>query len=206
MHRRAFTLFELLIVISILLALGAIVTVSFLSVGDQAEADIQRAQFDQIDSAMERFRIDMKRYPSEDEGIAVAEIIAGQKGRVNYDAIPGVIYTHPELASVGQTEEQLQNAGIAYSSGSFPFVANGRARAMSETDGFVKILADTESDRILGVHIMGADAGHLIGEAVLAIELGASAKELARPCHAHPTLSEAIKEAALDVDERAIHV
>ena len=148
----------------------------------------------------------MLAHKAEDEGIAVAEIITGQKGCVNYDAIPGVIYTHPELAYVGQTEEQLQNAGIAYSSGSFPFVANGRARAMSETDGFVKILADTESDRILGVHIMGADAGHLIGEAVLAIELGASAKELARTCHAHPTLSEAIKEAALDVDERAIHV
>ena len=136
----------------------------------------------------------------------MAEIIAGQKSHVNYDAIPGVVYTQPELASVGQTEEQLQEAGIAYNSGSFPFIANGRARAMSATDGFVKILADAESDRILGVHIMGAHAGHLIGEAVLAIELGASAIDLARTCHAHPTLSEAIKEAALDVDERAIHV
>jgi len=148
----------------------------------------------------------MLAHKAEDEGVAVAEIIAGQKSHVNYDAIPGVVYTQPELASVGQTEEQLQEAGIAYNSGSFPFIANGRARAMSATDGFVKILADAESDRILGVHIMGAHAGHLIGEAVLAIELGASAKDLARTCHAHPTLSEAIKEAALDVDERAIHV
>jgi len=148
----------------------------------------------------------MLAHKAEDEGIAVAEIIAGQKGHVNYSAIPGVVYTQPELAAVGQTEEQLKEAGIDYTAGSFPFMANGRARAMSATDGFVKILADAQSDRILGVHIMGADAGTLIAEAVLAIELGASAEDLARTCHAHPTLSEAVKEAALDVDERAIHV
>lgn len=148
----------------------------------------------------------MLAHKAEDEGVAVAEIIAGQKSHVNYGAIPGVIYTQPELASVGQTEEQLQEAGITYNSGSFPFIANGRARAISATDGFVKILADAESDRILGVHVMGTDAGTLIAEAVLAIELGASAEDLARTCHAHPTLSEAMKEAALDVGERAIHV
>ncbi len=148
----------------------------------------------------------MLAHKAEDEGVAVAEIIAGQKSHVNYAAIPGVVYTQPELASVGQTEEQLREAGIDYTAGSFPFMANGRARAMSATDGFVKVLADASSDRILGVHIMGADAGTIIAEAVLAIELGASAEDLARTCHAHPTLNEALKEAALDVDERAIHV
>jgi dihydrolipoamide dehydrogenase len=148
----------------------------------------------------------MLAHKAEDEGVAVSEIIAGQKSHVNYAAIPGVVYTQPELASVGQTEEQLREAGIDYTAGSFPFMANGRARAMSATDGFVKVLADALSDRILGVHIMGADAGTIIAEAVLAIELGASAEDLARTCHAHPTLNEALKEAALDVDERAIHV
>jgi len=148
----------------------------------------------------------MLAHKAEDEGVAVAEIIAGQKSHVNYAAIPGVVYTQPELASVGQTEEQLREAGIDYNTGSFPFMANGRARAMSATDGFVKILADAASDRILGVHIMGAEAGTMIAEAVLAIELGASAEDLARTCHAHPTLNEAVKEAALDVAERAIHV
>ncbi|MDP6588763.1 MAG: dihydrolipoyl dehydrogenase [Alphaproteobacteria bacterium] len=148
----------------------------------------------------------MLAHKAEDEGVAAAEIIAGQKSHVNYSAIPGVVYTQPEVATVGQTEEQLQDAGIDYNAGSFPFMANGRARAMSATDGFVKILADAASDRILGVHIIGAGAGTLIAEAVLAIELGASAEDLARTCHAHPTLSEAVKEAALDVDERAIHI
>ena len=148
----------------------------------------------------------MLAHKAEDEGVAAAEIIAGQKSHVNYSAIPGVVYTQPEVATVGQTEEQLQDAGIDYNAGSFPFMANGRARAMLATDGFVKILADAASDRILGVHIIGAGAGTLIAEAVLAIELGASAEDLARTCHAHPTLSEAIKEAALDVDERAIHM
>ena len=148
----------------------------------------------------------MLAHKAEDEGVAVAEIIAGQKSHVNYSAIPGVVYTQPELAAVGQTEEQLKQAGIDYNTGSFPFMANGRARAMSATDGFVKILADATSDRILGVHIMGAEAGTMIAEAVLAIELGASAEDLARTCHAHPTLNEAVKEAALDVAERAIHV
>ncbi len=148
----------------------------------------------------------MLAHKAEDEGVAAAEIIAGQKSHVNYSATPGVVYTQPEVATVGQTEEQLQDAGIDYNAGSFPFMANGRARAMLATDGFVKILADAASDRILGVHIIGAGAGTLIAEAVLAIELGASAEDLARTCHAHPTLSEAIKEAALDVDERAIHM
>jgi dihydrolipoamide dehydrogenase len=148
----------------------------------------------------------MLAHKAEDEGVAAAEIIAGQKSHVNYAAIPGVVYTQPELAAVGQTEEQLQEAGIDYTAGTFPFMANGRARAMSATDGFVKVLADAKSDRVLGVHIMGAEAGTIIAEAVLAIELGASAEDLARTCHAHPTLNEALKEAALDVDERAIHV
>ena len=148
----------------------------------------------------------MLAHKAEAEGVAAAGIIAGQKSHVNYSAIPGVVYTQPEVATVGQTEEQLQDAGIDYNAGSFPFMANGRARAMLATDGFVKILADAASDRILGVHIIGAGAGTLIAEAVLAIELGASAEDLARTCHAHPTLSEAIKEAALDVDERAIHM
>ncbi len=148
----------------------------------------------------------MLAHKAEDEGVAVAEIIAGQKPHVNYDAIPGVVYTAPEVASVGKTEEQLKEGGIDYRAGAFPYLANGRARAMSATDGFVKILADAKTDRILGVHILGAEAGTMIAEAVLAIELGASAEDLARTSHAHPTLSEVIKEAALAVDKRAIHI
>ncbi|MBI3451595.1 MAG: dihydrolipoyl dehydrogenase [Rhodospirillales bacterium] len=148
----------------------------------------------------------MLAHKAEDEGVAVAEIIAGQAGHVNYDAIPGVVYTWPEAASVGKTEEQLKTEDVAYKSGKFPFTANGRARAMNTTDGFVKILADKTTDRILGVHIIGPDAGHLIAEVVLAMEFGASAEDIARTCHAHPTLSEAVKEAALAVDGRPLHI
>ena len=148
----------------------------------------------------------MLAHKAEDEGVAVAEIIAGQAGHVNYDAVPGVVYTWPEAASVGQTEEQLKDAGGAYKVGKFPFTANARARAMAMTDGFVKILADKASDRVLGVHIVGANAGDLIAELVLAMEFGASAEDIARTCHAHPTLNEAVKEAALAVDGRPIHI
>jgi len=148
----------------------------------------------------------MLAHKAEDEGIAVAEIIAGQHGHVNYEAIPSVVYTMPELASVGATEEDLQAKGIAYKSGKFPFTANGRARAMRHTEGFVKILADATTDRVLGVHIVGAGAGEQIAEAAVLMDFGGSAEDLARICHAHPTLSEAVREAALAVDKRAIHM
>ncbi len=148
----------------------------------------------------------MLAHKAEEEGVAVAEIIAGQKGHVNYGAIPGVVYTWPEVASVGETEEQLKARGQAYKSGKFPFTANGRARAMGETDGFVKILADKATDRVLGAHIIGPDAGTLIAEIALAMEFGASAEDVARTCHAHPSLNEAVKEAALAVDGRALHI
>jgi dihydrolipoamide dehydrogenase len=148
----------------------------------------------------------MLAHKAEDEGVALAEILAGQAGHVNYHAIPSVIYTWPEVASVGATEEELKQAGTAYRVGKFPFTANGRARAMGDTDGFVKILADKTTDRVLGAHILGPDAGTLIAELVTAIEFGASAEDVARICHAHPTLSEAVKEAALAVDGRALHV
>jgi len=148
----------------------------------------------------------MLAHKAEDEGVAVAEIIAGQAGHVNYEAIPSVIYTWPEVASVGRSEEELKADGIAYSVGKFPFTANGRARAMGDTDGFVKILADKTTDRLLGAHILGPDAGGLIAELATAIEFGASAEDVARICHAHPTLSEAVKEAALAADGRAIHI
>ena len=147
----------------------------------------------------------MLAHKAEDEGVVVAEIIAGQSGHINYDAIPGIVYTTPEIAAVGKTEEQLKEAGVAYKVGKFPFSANGRARAMMATEGFVKVLADARTDRVLGVHILGPDAGHLIAEIGLALEYGASSEDIARTCHAHPTLSEAIKEAALAVDGRAIH-
>tara|TARA_Y100001970_G_scaffold216812_2_gene265444 strand:+ start:17279 stop:18688 length:1410 start_codon:yes stop_codon:yes gene_type:complete len=147
----------------------------------------------------------MLAHKAEEEGVAVAELISGEKSHVNYDAIPSVIYTNPEVASVGKTEEQLKEEGREYKVGSFPFVANGRARAISSTDGFVKILACATTDKVLGVHIIGTDAGTLIAEAVLAIEFGGSAEDIARTCHAHPALNEAIKEAALAVDNRAIH-
>ncbi len=147
----------------------------------------------------------MLAHKAEDEGVALAEILAGQKGHVNYDAIPGVVYTAPEVAAVGKTEEELKADGVPYRAGKFPFLANGRAKAMSATDGFVKILAHAETDRMLGVHIIGPDAGHLIAECVLAIEMGAAAEDVARTCHAHPALSEVVKEAALAVAKRAIH-
>ncbi|MBY0408293.1 MAG: dihydrolipoyl dehydrogenase [Rickettsiales bacterium] len=148
----------------------------------------------------------MLAHKAEDEGMAVAEIMAGQKGHVYYDAIPGVIYTHPEVAVVGKTEEELKAAGVAYKAGKFPFMANSRGRAVGETDGFVKILADSVTDRVLGVHIIGPEAGTLIAEAVLAMEYGASSEDIARTCHAHPTLNESVKEAALAVLGRAIHI
>ncbi len=148
----------------------------------------------------------MLAHKAEDEGVVCAEIIAGQSGHVNYDAIPGVVYTHPEAAAVGKTEEELKKAGIAYRAGKFPMSANSRARANGDTDGFVKVLADAKTDRVLGVHIVGPDAGTLIAELALAIEFGASAEDIARTCHAHPTLNEAVKEAALAVDGRPIHI
>ena len=148
----------------------------------------------------------MLAHKAEDEGVALAEILAGQSGHVNYGVIPNVVYTFPEVASVGRTEEELKKDGIAYSSGKFPFTANGRAKANGTTDGFVKILADAESDRVLGVHIVGADAGNLIAEVAVAMEFAASAEDIARTCHAHPTLTEAVKEAALAVGKRAIHI
>jgi dihydrolipoamide dehydrogenase len=148
----------------------------------------------------------MLAHKAEDEGVAVAEILAGHAGHVNYDAIPNVIYTFPEVASVGKTEEELKEAGVQYRTGKFPFTANGRAKVNKTTEGFVKILADAQTDRVYGVHIIGADAGTLIGEVTLAIEFGASAEDIARTCHAHPTTSEAVKEAALAVDGRPIHI
>ena len=147
----------------------------------------------------------MLAHKAEDEGVAVAEILAGQHGHVNYDVIPGVVYTMPEVASVGKTEDELQAAAIAYKIGKFNFTANGRARAMRHTDGFVKILADATTDRVLGVHIIGAGAGEMIHEAAVLMEFGGSAEDLARTCHAHPTMSEAVKEAAMAVDKRQIH-
>jgi dihydrolipoamide dehydrogenase len=148
----------------------------------------------------------MLAHKAEDEGIAVAEILAGQHGHVNYGAIPNVVYTMPEVATVGRTEEELKAANVVYKVGKFPFMANGRARAMRHIDGFVKILADAATDRVLGVHIIGAAAGEMIQEAVVLMEFGGSAEDLARTCHAHPTLSEAVKEAALAVDKRSIHI
>jgi len=148
----------------------------------------------------------MLAHKAEDEGSAVAEIIAGQKPHIDYDAIPAVIYTQPEVASVGKSEEDLTAAGIAYAVGKFPFTANGRARANGDTEGFVKILADSKTDRVLGAHIIGADAGTMIAELALAMEFGASSEDIARTCHAHPTLPEAVKEAALAVAKRAVHI
>jgi dihydrolipoamide dehydrogenase len=148
----------------------------------------------------------MLAHKAEEEGVAVAELIAGQAGHVNYGVIPGVVYTWPEVASIGATEEMLKKDGVAYNVGKFPFTANGRARAMGSTDGFVKILADRTTDRILGAHIIGPDAGTLIAEIATAMEFGASAEDVARTCHAHPSLNEAVKEAALAVDGRALHI
>ena len=148
----------------------------------------------------------MLAHKAEEEGVAIAELIAGQAGHVNYGVIPGVVYTWPEVASIGATEEMLKKDGVAYNVGKFPFTANGRARAMGATDGFVKILADKTTDRVLGAHIIGPDAGTLIAEIATAMEFGASAEDIARTCHAHPSLSEAVKEAALAVEGRALHI
>ena len=148
----------------------------------------------------------MLAHKAEDEGVAVAEILAGQAGHVNYDVIPSVIYTAPEVASVGRTEEELKAAGVEYKVGKFPFTANGRAKVNRTTEGFVKVLAEEGTDRVLGVHIIGADAGTMIAEAAVLMEFGGSAEDLARTCHAHPTLNEAVKEAALAVDKRVIHM
>jgi dihydrolipoamide dehydrogenase len=148
----------------------------------------------------------MLAHKAEDEGVAVAEILAGKAGHVNYDVIPGVVYTFPEVASVGKTEEELKAANVAYNVGKFPFTANGRARANRATDGFVKVLADKASDRVLGVHIIGAGAGEMIHEAAVLMEFGGSSEDLARTCHAHPTMSEAVKEAAMAVEKRQIHM
>jgi dihydrolipoamide dehydrogenase len=148
----------------------------------------------------------MLAHKAEDEGVVCAEMMAGQSGHINYDAIPGVVYTWPEAASVGKSEEELRKAGVEYKVGKFPFSANGRARAMAETEGFVKILADARTDKVLGAHIVGADAGTIIAELAMAIEFGASSEDIARTCHAHPTLNECVKEAALAVDGRPIHI
>jgi dihydrolipoamide dehydrogenase len=148
----------------------------------------------------------MLAHKAEEEGMACVERIVTGYGHVNYDTIPGVVYTHPEIASVGKTEEQLKEAGVAYTKGVFPFIANGRARALGQTEGRVKILADADTDRVLGVHIIGPRAGDLIAEAAIAIEFGASSEDIARTCHAHPTLAEVVKEAALAVAKREIHI
>ena len=147
----------------------------------------------------------MLAHKAEEEGIAVAELISGQSGHVNYDVIPGVIYTSPEVATVGKTEEQLKSLGTKYKIGKFPFIANSRAKAINEPEGFVKILADEKTDKILGVHMIGPHVGEIIGEVAVAMEFGASSEDVARTCHAHPTFSEAVKEAALSIDKRAIH-
>ena len=147
----------------------------------------------------------MLAHKAEEEGRAVAEYLAGKYGHVNYDVIPGVVYTSPEVAYVGKTEEELKLKKISYNVGKFPFLANSRAKINDEADGFVKILADKTTDKILGVHMIGPDVGNMIAEMALAMEFGASAEDVARTCHAHPTLTEAIKEAALAVDKRPIH-
>jgi dihydrolipoyl dehydrogenase len=148
----------------------------------------------------------MLAHKASEEGVVLVETLAGQRPKIDYDAIPAVIYTHPEVASVGKTEEELKAAGVDYRTGKFPFSANGRARANAFTEGFVKILADKASDRVLGVHIIGEDAGTMIAEAALAMEFGASAEDIARTVHAHPTLNEAVKEAALAVEGHALHI
>jgi len=148
----------------------------------------------------------MLAHKAEDEGLALAEILAGQSGHVNYDVIPGVIYTTPEVATVGKTEEELKATGVAYKVGRFPFLANGRAKVNKTTDGYVKVLADAATDRVLGVHIIGPHAGEIIAEACVLMEFGGSSEDLARTCHAHPTLTEAVKEAAMSVEKRAIHM
>ena len=166
-----------------------------------------RTKFANVFAIGDVVRGPMLAHKAEDEGAMAAELIAGQKPEIEYDCIPWVIYTHPEIAWAGKTEQELRKAGIAYRKGAFPFIANGRARGLGETDGFVKILAaDDDSDRILGAHIIGAGASDLIAEGVLALEMRAAAEDIARTCHAHPTLSEAFREAALATANRAIHI
>jgi dihydrolipoamide dehydrogenase len=148
----------------------------------------------------------MLAHKASEEGTALAEIIVGQAGHVNFDTIPSVVYTSPEVASVGKTEEELKSANISYKVGKFPFTANAKAKVMHQTGGFVKILSDAASDKVLGVHMIGADVGNMIAELALAMEFGASSEDIARTCHAHPTLTESIKEAALNVEKRAIHI
>eukprot|EP00997_Jenningsia_sp_PLL12_P006919 NODE_3502_length_766_cov_103.997211_g2929_i0.p1 GENE.NODE_3502_length_766_cov_103.997211_g2929_i0~~NODE_3502_length_766_cov_103.997211_g2929_i0.p1 ORF type:complete len:149 (-),score=38.03 NODE_3502_length_766_cov_103.997211_g2929_i0:26-472(-) len=148
----------------------------------------------------------MLAHKAEEEGIAAVETIIGEGGHVNYDAIPGVVYTHPEVANVGKTEDELKAEGAKYKKGTFPFLANSRAKTNGDFDGMVKVLTDAETDRILGVHIVGPDAGELIAEAVLGMEYGASAEDIARTCHAHPTLSEAMKEAFMAAYDKPIHM
>ena len=148
----------------------------------------------------------MLAHKAEEEGVAIAEMLAGQSGHVNYGAIPSVVYTDPEIAMVGKTEEQLKKEGVAYNVGKFPFTANGRARANNATDGLVKVLADAKTDRVLGCHIVGGLAGDLIQEVVVGMEFGASSEDIARSSHAHPQLGEAIKEAMLAVDKRPPHM
>jgi dihydrolipoamide dehydrogenase len=148
----------------------------------------------------------MLAHKAEEEGVACVEMIAGQHGHVNYDAIPAVIYTAPEVASVGKTEEELKAAGVAYKTGKFPFSANARARANNDSEGFVKVLSDATTDRLLGVHIIGGDAGTMIAELALAMEFGGSAEDVGRTCHAHPTLNEAVKEAALAANGMALNI
>jgi len=147
----------------------------------------------------------MLAHKAEDEGVALAELLAGKAGHVNYGVIPSVIYTAPEVAWVGKTEEQLKTEGVAYKAGKFAFAANARAKVAGNTEGFVKVLADATTDRVLGVHMIGPDVGTMIGEAALAMEFGASSEDIARTCHAHPTLSESLKEAALAVDNRTLN-
>jgi dihydrolipoamide dehydrogenase len=165
-----------------------------------------RTSVDGIYAIGDVIRGPMLAHKAEDEGIAVAELIAGQAGHVNYDVIPNVVYTFPEVAAVGKTEEELKEAGVAYNIGKFPFTANARAKVNRQAEGFVKVLADAQTDRVLGVHILGPDAGNMIAEAAVLMEFGGSAEDLARTCHAHPTLPEAIKEAALAVAKRPIHI
>jgi dihydrolipoamide dehydrogenase len=148
----------------------------------------------------------MLAHKAEDEGVAVAETLAGQHGHVNYGVIPGVVYTMPEVASVGATEEQLKSDGVVYVSGQFPFTANGRARAMNMTEGFVKFLSDKKTDKVLGAHIVGFGAGEMIHEVAVLMEFGGSSEDLARTCHAHPTLSEAVREAALATFGKPLHM
>ena len=148
----------------------------------------------------------MLAHKAEEEGVAIAEYLAGQSGHVNYEVIPGIVYTWPEIATLGKTEEILKTEGIDYKVGKFPFSANSRARTNADSDGFVKILADAKTDRVLGVHIIGPAAGDLVAEAISIMEFGGSAEDIARTCHSHPSLSEAVKEAALALDGRAIHM